>query len=598
MKFILDWSQNFYEEKIDWRGDEKVMSLEISQRECCFAVAKVFVFSNSSDSSKLLFSKKYAKIGVQLDENIPKVDLLFSGRVVSFPVSFGKSCVQLELIAEPTDFQKQLSEFSQKNIEQYQKTNMHEIQKEFINFDDLFFSQNDLNNPTIFLEGGTNHFYWDMRNGKLSLSDINRGNKTIEISDDQILDNSINISLAREPYKSVNINLSVNWTQHLFGLLDLYPLIASKFKDGIVSSLTNIKNKIKKLCDTFHSDSYKLLRCNIKEVNPSAVISMKTFPMTSNEITINENGDPQKKISAKFKRFYLHGEMLLNWSRKQKREETLVVNVVNGNIVHGREKNIHLKLNPIQLPKQYPNWSFFAEYILGDRILFDGFIWECKKNHFSENKFEEINWKKIDKIPDALADDSSASFFRTIRGRNAIKYALQNAVALINYSSRYVEISFIVDAANFLFINISDQITLIGKRFDGGKIVGKITKTKLIANSDIKLMQISIACTLGNDVCNSTEKINEYLESFWSNGSVDKDADEPTISLENIVKNIEIKNPPEEQIQILSTTSAKTLPELISQLKANSTNIKISLAPLNSAYTVSKIQKLPDFILK
>mgnify|MGYP007069965686 CR=1 FL=1 len=111
MKFILDWSQNFYEEKIDWRGDEKEMSLEISQRECCFAVAKVFIFSNYADSSELLFSKKYAKIGVQLDENIPKVDLLFSGRVVSFPVSFGKSCVQLELIAEPTDFQKQLSEF-------------------------------------------------------------------------------------------------------------------------------------------------------------------------------------------------------------------------------------------------------------------------------------------------------------------------------------------------------------------------------------------------------------------------------------------------------------------------------------------------------
>lgn len=594
MKFILDWSQNFYEEKIDWRGDEKVLSLEISQRECSFAVAKVSIFS---ENSKLWFSKRYAKIGVQLDENVEKIDLLFSGRVVSFPVSLGKSCVQLELISEPVDYQKQLSEFSQRNVEQYKKTNMHILQRELINFDDLFFSQNDLNNPTIFLEGGTSNFYWDMRSGKLSLSDINRGNKTIEISGDKIIDNSINISLAREPYKNVNIELSVNWTQQLSGLLDLYPLVASKFKDGIVSSLTNIKNRIRRLCD-FRNDSYKLLRCDVKEVNPSAVISMKTFPMASDEIIVNENDDLQKKISVKFKRFYLHGEILLYWNKKQKREETLSVNVVNGNIEHGREKTIHLKLNPIQLPKQYPNWNFYSEYTTGDRILFNGFIWECSKNHFSEKKFDEINWNKIEKIPDALEDNSSSSFFKTERGKNSIKYALQNAIALINYSSRYVEISFMADASEFLFVNVSDQIILIDKRLDRGKISGKVTKTKLIANFDRKLMQISIACTLGNDVNDGLKKINEYLNSLWKDNVPDEDEREAKICFENIVKNIEVVNPPEEQTRILNTTPAKTITELVSRLKAHATNIKISLATLNSGYTLSKTQKLPDFILK
>ena len=100
MKFIFDWCQKFDEEKREWRNDAKVLSLEIFQRECCFASAKVSIFLTDTSS---IFSKKYAKIGVQLDDSVSKIDLLFSGRVVSFPIAFEKSCVKLELISEPNN---------------------------------------------------------------------------------------------------------------------------------------------------------------------------------------------------------------------------------------------------------------------------------------------------------------------------------------------------------------------------------------------------------------------------------------------------------------------------------------------------------------
>lgn len=147
-------------------------------------------------------------------------------------------------------------------------------------------------------------------------------------------------------------------------------------------------------------------------------------------------------------------------------------------------KKIFLRLNSIQLPKQYPNWNFFARYKPGDRILFDGFVFECKENHFSGNSFDEKKWNKLEKIPDALVNDSCESFFGTERGKNAIKYALQSAIALVNYSARYVEISFCVDATKFVHITINDQITLIGRRFEGGKIAGKIIKTRLLVKAN------------------------------------------------------------------------------------------------------------------
>ena len=590
MKFIFDWCQKFDEEKREWRNDAKVLSLEIFQRECCFASAKVSIFLTDTSS---IFSKKYAKIGVQLDDSVSKIDLLFSGRVVSFPIAFEKSCVQLELISEPKNYQNQLNEFEQKNIDQYQRINKHQFIKEPLNFDDLFFSEDDLNNPTIFLEGGTKCFYWDMKNGELFLSDINQGEKNIEICSKDILENSMNISLAREPYKKVSVSLSTKWTQYLSGLIDLYPFIAKKFSDGIICSLTNIKNKIRKLCN-LHNDGYDILSCTVKETDPSKLIPLKIFSKTSAKFTLSDEESP-KKTEITFKKFYFHGEMLLNWRRKQKRSETVNLNIVNTNVDYGREKKIYLKLNAIQLPRQYPNWNFFAHYKSGDKILFDGFIFECKENHFSGGSFDEIKWNKLEKIPDALINDNCNSFFETERGKNAIKYALQNAIALMNYSSRYVEISFCVNAANFLHTTINDQITLIDRRFESGKITGKIIKTRLLANANKKIMQITIASSLNKHISDSLDQINTYIDTLKI---ADNEKSTMKIDLQDIIKDVEVMNPPEEQEKVLAQTYAKSISELESQLKKHSTKIRLSLAPQNFGYTKSRDLNFPEFLLK
>lgn len=590
MKFLFDWSQKFDEEKNEWRNDAKVLSLEIFQRECCFASAKVSIFFTDSPS---LFSKKYAKIGVQRDDNIQKVDLLFSGRVISFPIAFGKSFIQLELISEPENYQNQLNNFLQKNIEQYQHINKHQFTKDPLNFDDLFFSEDDLNNPTVFLEGGTKCFYWNMKNGELSLSDINQGEKNICIGSEYILEKSMSISLAREPYKNVSINLSAKWTQYLSGLIDLYPSIAKKFSDGIICSLTNIKNQIRKLCN-LHNDGYDILSCTVREVDPRKLIPLKIFPMTSAKFTLSDKNSP-KKTEIQFRKFYFHGEILLNWRKKQKCSETINLNIVNTNVDHGREKKIYLKLNALQLPKQYPNWNFFVHYKSGDRILFDNFVFECKENHFSGNTFDERKWNKLKKIPDALIKDSCDSFFETERGKNAIKYALQSAVALMNYSLRYVEISFCVDAAEFFHITIDDQITLIDRRFEGGKISGKVIKTRLQINSNKKIMQITIASSLQKHIANSLDQINAYIGTLEF---LDSEESKTKIDLQNIVREVEVINPPEEQEKILMQAQAKNISELESHLKKHSTKIKLFLTQQNLEYTKSKHLKLPEFLLR
>lgn len=607
MNLIFDWSDDFYEEKgsgkNEWRGDAKILSLEISQRECCFASAKITLFCDDQNFVKN-FSKKYAKIGAQYFEKqddehlISRIKLIFSGRLVSFPLALGKSCVQLEFIAEPSDYQQQLDAFLQSNISAYQQVDKHQISANSANFDELFFSENDLQNPTVFLEGCSKCFYWDMKSGKLSLSEINRGEKNIEIDGAKILEKSLKISLAREPYKNISINLSANWTRRTSGLLDLYPFVAKKFSEGIVCSFTNIKSKIKRLC-SLHSDDYDALSCSVREADPSALVPLQTFAKTSRKFEVQKDGKDQKKTSKKvavqFKKFYFYGEMLFCWHRKQKMSESIKLNVVNSKINRGREKRIFMRLNSIQFSKEYPYWNFFTHYRSGDKVIFEGSVFECSAPHFSANFFDEKNWKKIAKVPDALPSDSCESFFKTERGKNAIKYALQNAIALINYSARYVEISFAVDATEFLDVTINDQITLLDARFDGGKISGKVTKTRFVATSKKRILHITIGCCLQNFSENSTEQINEYLKKLWSkNDGYDNDNDR--FSLGDIVRDVEVINPPEEQEKILGESDAKSITELESRLKNHPTKIKIFLAPLKGS--VVKNVELPQFFLK
>jgi hypothetical protein len=582
MKIIFDWSRDLDENKTHWRGDMEIISLEISQRECSFASAKVRLFSKSTD---VLIDKKYAKIGVQTSENDPKIDLLFYGKLTSFPLGFGDSCIWLEFIAEPSDYQRQLNTFFRKNMEAYKSVDLHSPLTSFVPFDDLFFSSKDTNNPTVFLENDCAFFYWDMRTGKLSISDINVGKRNFSITGDEILHNSLRVRLAREPYKNINVGLEASWIQRSGGYVDLFPMIAKSFRNGIVSSFTNIKSSIENLRGFSNKSGYQLLYSKINEVIPS-VTTRGQFPLVSRNFAINRDN---KTLNLRFRRFYFDGSIIVNWNHRQKKTEVVNVKIVNTGIPCGREKTISLKLNSIQLQKKYPLWEPFTRYKSGEKALRDGYVLECVADHVSENAIDVSKWKKIEKIPDALQDDSCGSFFGTTRGKNAVRYAIQKAIALIKYSSRHIEVSFSTEVKNFLFATVDDQVSINDPRFPNGKITGKIIKTKFVGNADRKIMEITIACSVNNFAGVSIEKMNSYFNEL----SIEPD--ESAIKPENIVSEVNVKNPPEEQEEILSRMNAETALELERRLRKHKTKITIYMHPLNTSYIIRRDAHLPDF---
>ncbi|MDR3151224.1 MAG: hypothetical protein LBT67_00030 [Holosporaceae bacterium] len=580
MKIIFDWCASCEEEKTAWRGDAQLISLEITQRECGFASAKAII--TARNSTEALLTRKYAKIGAQLDEG--KMETIFSGRLVSFPIGIGNSCLKLEFISEPDDYQEQLNDFLRKNQALHRDVDRHTLVDKGVEFDDLFFSARDMTNPTIFLEGNNNVFHWDMKTGKLSLSHINSGLKNFEISGKDIIQNSLRVRLSREPYKSVNLHISANWIQHIYGCVNLYPLIASNFKNEVVSSLTNIKSGIENICKFSPGGGYRLVNCRIKEIFPAQRCEFfRDFSATSREFIAG-------KSSIKFKKFYFDGRMLVNWHYRQKIVENVAIKIIKSR--HGREKDIHLKLGALQLPKAVPDWEYFCSYDCKQKVAHQGQLFECLEPHVSGDKFDDGKWKFLSKIPDALADETAGSFFCTNRGKNAIRYAMQKAMALINYSQRFIEIGFSVYARDFMRATLEDQVTIVDQRFPSGRIVGKITKITFFADANHRIMRLVIACNASSGFTEiPLEKLNTYLKNLSIT------AGENRVGLEHIVTKVLVENLPEEQEDILGRSDAKTTAELRSILKKHPTKIKVFLHPLNTARVVSKDVNLPDFVM-
>ncbi len=575
MKLIFDWCDSFGEKKSIWRKDEQMISMEISQKECGFAVAKVVIFTKHSNS---YIKKRYAKIGVQFADG--RTEVLFSGRVVAFPSGFGSSSTEIELISEPSDYHQQLSDFCEKSMNTYKQQDVQS--QENYQFDDLFFSNDDLRNPTAFLEADNKLFYWNMKNGRLSLSDIHHGMETININGNEILQNSLKVRLSREPYKSVNVTISASWLQYESGYIDLLSMIAPHFDEGKINSFTNIKPALENLCKFHERSGYTLLFKDVYETNPSGITGQ--YPLISPEFSVQG-----KKV--RFKRFYFDGQLICGWQYKQKRTEHVSVRIVNDYAETGREKTLRFKLNALQLPKKYPTWQAYSYYENCDKVIFWGKVYRCTENHVSEQRFDVTKWTFIENVPDALPNDACRSFFSTIRGKNAIKYAIKRAIALMNYSQRYVEIDFCVNAEKYLLdATLANCVKISDARFQNGYIVGKIIKTKFIANAEHRLLKITIGCqsdAISQDVF---EKLKEL--------SIEIAEDKTPILPSDIVKNVEIQNTPAEQLAVIGNADVNNIYELKDVLNKHATKIKLTLHPQNTVREIVSEINLPDFTIQ
>lgn len=545
MNIILNFCTHIEE---PWSEELNVVSLSILHKEMSFAIARITLPSEQWDNKSM---KTYVRVGLQKNDQI---DTLFFGKITAFPIDVKNGLVTIEAIAEPENYSEQLQNF----IQQSKMQNLHEYCYETIIVDDLFYPSK--NNPTIFVEGTNDVFFWDMRSNNLFLSNVHHGKRNFIISDEDIIKDSVKIRIAREPYGIVSVALSTKWQRYNRDVVDLYPIIAAHFKSGIINSFTDIKTDLNHMNDKVMGE--------IKEINPNTTLTK--YPMTSPEFSAG-------KKKCRFRRFYYDGALIADLSHHQLIEETVRFNVVSNK--NGRQKHINISLNNIQTPRQYPYWKTYTYYDESETVLYNGHIWKCTEQHKSQTEFDTKNWRNIGVIPDALQDDSCNSFFQTARGKNAIKYAVQKALALMNYSMRHIEINFAIPLHDhFWDIDLDSEIELNLK--DIGRLKGKVIQTRMAISYEHRILYITIGCGR-----------NFTLPTNWT-----PEVHAPENCPQNLVTGVFVENPPEEQINALSKISVNSVQELKKSLQKMPTKIHVKLK--TKSPSIHRDIQIPDIVLE
>jgi hypothetical protein len=189
MKIYFAWikaKEEFKDIDLLKREDLSIFKVSLSQKEGEVALAKVWI----SLGHPILPLE--AVIGYE--DKAKGYVIFFKGRPIGFPRTIGADFAEIEFSAEPIDATEQLNDLAERlKISPY--------------YDPLFVEAGD-KNPVNVLEARQELFYWNKSNGKLSLSNLFQGERTIDLSQYVIAD-SLKISLGDIPYDSIK-RLSFN----------------------------------------------------------------------------------------------------------------------------------------------------------------------------------------------------------------------------------------------------------------------------------------------------------------------------------------------------------------------------------------------------
>lgn len=209
------------------REDEKIFTLEISQDEGRFPVAKIQCVNTGSIG--LLAAGRNLWCWISWDGGGGPV-AMFHGRLIGVPTNFQNNVVELTFIARPSDWQAQRDALA--------------ATLRVLPWFDLVWLGERADDADVVLETRSALWHWHRTTLALTTSDINVGEAgTLTIAN--ALWDDTDIDFGESPLKGIDATLTVGWTQQGQGEVDLTYRVWRLFKQAgspwphpVVGSLT------------------------------------------------------------------------------------------------------------------------------------------------------------------------------------------------------------------------------------------------------------------------------------------------------------------------------------------------------------------------
>lgn len=395
-------------------------------------------------------------------------------------------------------------------------------------------------------------FYYDKSTGNVALSNrISTKYKTVIKPEDHFPE-IMKIKFRKPPIRKINVSIDAEWVQENSGTVNLYPIICSHFNENVINSYTNITRQWRRIERSLPKSCYSVLNSEIREIPcPQGRDSCSRFFPIS---------DKRKII---FKRFWFKGNLDLAWQYRQKQNETVEFSVIN-----------------------------FVE----NQVKIDGNDIKKCSTKFVQEKYYQIPERNLHmKISiKKMQNNSVKSFFKTKEGQGVILNLASRAYSILAASESDIEVTLFGSFPKFADITVDDAVKIFDKRFENGFFIGKVETIESEISSERQICKIKL---WGRSSEIQTADYDGFMKSVENRVNFDED-NLLHISLEDVVKSVDVRNLPDTQISALSETSYKTAKDITATLAKMPTIIKVNLNNLNQKSIVQSKFNIGTFSIR
>lgn len=396
----------------------------------------------------------------------------------------------LEFAARPRDGKHQLARM----LEEIKQTEA---------WNPLFVAPEEDDNPVEALEAQAKLFHWPRVNHQLTLSSYFNGTKELDLSA-YVLKDSFTIQQSDQPVASLNVEVIAEWVQEATGDVDLFPVIANHFPEGVINTLTplSLKQSWPKSGQWLKRSGYFVLHSNLEQVRPLNTGILNLYPDYE---TVEVSGQTHH-----YRRFWLEGALLLAWHYRQRRRDIVRFNVAQ----HNQAATVAPQAKPLRLRLQS------LEAIPG-----------CK---------------------------NAASFFTSEPGLKAINHAIKIAECHLAASARCFEVELNVPLEQGLAIDLDTVVVLKLDCLPQGMVKGKVIayRFECAFGHYSAWLRLAVATGLGELTANPVLSPDEIIVETPPAGLIDPE----NLPAAAFVEFLEIRGQVDEQLFSLKAGEEGVIP--------------------------------------
>jgi hypothetical protein len=459
------------------REDEKVASLDVLHEEGAFAVATVVI-----KNPRVGFLHVSRKQWVWLSDDD---GALFFGRLIAIPTDINKEAVTLELQARPKSFQDQ-------------KEAVAETLRTLPAYDPVWFTPEAQADPDTVLEARPAMWHIDRVTHDVTTSHILIGEDGVqEFQPIEIPYDSVEITLAQVPARTIEVTGTISWGQAVSGTVDMGQFLISTYTGQ--SLLNDWPKPLASIGGGWFVGEGTSIRDNR---NIDTTDTLSTSLSWSNEASEHNNGDTLS-MSLSSTRPYLQGS-------GEDIELPLTSHTKSGEGEASGESTSLL----------VPEWSFTASLVLGyetNRTRKESITFRISANFqpiVTLPGDEDVHQLAISggdvgiatlvpgydydfEIP--IGDVTNRSYFTTERGLRSLEWLILRGRAQLQLAGRAVEVEAAIPYARAKQLSCRMDGRIHDRRLPGGLATGKIVKYgfKADGESGERIGSVTIGASIG-----------------------------------------------------------------------------------------------------